>query len=55
MESETDTPELLPNERLEIPDPQEVPETVTTSSAFGGQPPLTKDPQETVDEREGSV
>lgn len=51
MDTETDTPELLPTEHVETPDPQEVPETVTTASAFGGQPPITKDPEEMVEKR----
>ncbi|CAN5900420.1 hypothetical protein BH23ACT12_BH23ACT12_12680 [soil metagenome] len=41
-----DTPELLPNERTKMPDPEVVPPTVTTAAAFGGRPLRSKERQD---------
>lgn len=41
--TETETPELLPGERTEMPDPDAVPETVTTAGAFGKPAPAKPD------------
>ncbi len=46
METEAETPALLPTEQPKVPDPAAVPETVTTASAYGGKTPLTKDQQD---------
>jgi len=41
--NQAENPELLPGEKLELPDPEAVPATVTTADAFGGGPPIRKD------------
>lgn len=46
---ESDTPKLLPNEKVEKPDPQKVPPKVSTSDAFGG-PPVPKQPDPEAEE-----
>lgn len=46
METEADTPALLPTEQPKVPDPAAVPKKVTTAAAFGGKPPITKDTQD---------
>ncbi len=51
---EEETPDLLPDERLKMPDAETVPQTVTTASAFGGQAPLAKDKNDIGDRREES-
>jgi hypothetical protein len=43
---ESETPELLPGEQKKVPDPEAIPETVTTAAAFGGKPPVAKEPVE---------
>lgn len=43
---ESETPELLPGEKMKVPDPEAIPEKVTTADAFGGKPPVAKEPSE---------
>lgn len=51
---EAENPELLPGEKLELPDPEAVPATVTTAAAFGGGPPIRKDSDDAANRREES-
>ncbi|HEU4868781.1 MAG TPA: hypothetical protein VFV09_13795 [Actinomycetota bacterium] len=43
---ESETPELLPGEQKKVPDPEALPQTVTTAAAFQGKPPVAKEPAE---------
>ncbi len=51
---EEETPELLPDERLKMPDAETIPPTVTTAAAFSGQAPIAKDKNDIGDRREES-